>query len=315
MKKLSYLLGLMVVAGFIFSACSKDDDEPDPPAVNFLGGIYTPWGVERVSSDQTLAVGEGFVFGFTATSKSDKNLSRILVKRNYENVSNITMLDSTVSVKSFTIDIETIAYPNTPGVEVFEVTVTDANNKSASISFTITTTPGDPGIHVYTDIQLGSYSSPTNSSFASASGETFSLSQANSSPEIQNKIDWVYFHGATYGHTLMSPSNNVVYDLYPSIATWTNKRTTKFAKTTLTASQYNDVASKNQLVLTIQNQGIQLTENFYSQMTSNPGGFSVNDVIAFEATGGKYGLLLVTEVNAGANNGLSTIKYNIKVVK
>lgn len=315
MKKLSYLLGLLVVAGFIFSACSKDEDEPDPPTVTFLGGIYTPWGVERVSSDKTMAVGEGFVFGFTATSKSDKNLSRILVKRNYENVSNITMLDSAVSVKSFTLDIETIAYPNTLGVEVFEVTVTDANNKSASISFTITTTPGDPGIHVYTDIQLGSYNSPTNSSFASATGETFSMTQANGSTAIQNKIDWVYFHGATYGHTLMSPSNIVVYDLYPSVATWLNKKTTKFAKTTLTSSQYNAVMSKNELVLTIQNQGINLVNNYYSQSLSNPGGFSVNDVIAFETQGGKYGLLLVTEVNPGASVGLSTIKYNIKVVK
>jgi hypothetical protein len=87
--------------------------------------------------------------------------------------------------------------------------------RSASISFTITTTPGDPGIHVYTDIQLGSYSSATNSSFASATGETFSLSEANGSPDIQNKIDWVYFHGATYGHTLMSPSNIDVYIIYP----------------------------------------------------------------------------------------------------
>jgi hypothetical protein len=47
MKKLSYLLGLLVVAGIIFSACAKDEEEPDPPTVNFLGGIYTPWGVER----------------------------------------------------------------------------------------------------------------------------------------------------------------------------------------------------------------------------------------------------------------------------
>jgi hypothetical protein len=45
------------------------------------------------------------------------------------------MLDSSVSVQSFTIDIETIAYPNTPGVEVFEVTVTDANNKISFYQF------------------------------------------------------------------------------------------------------------------------------------------------------------------------------------
>ncbi|MCB2219333.1 MAG: hypothetical protein KQI35_02980 [Bacteroidetes bacterium] len=315
MKKLSYLLGLLVVAGMIFTSCSKDDEEPDPPTITFLGGIEPTTGWERVDGDVNLNVGEPFVFGFTASSNSDKNLSSIKVTRDYENVFLNTLVDSAVSVKTFTIDIQTVAYPNTPGTEVFEVTVSDKNGKTSSINFTVTTSQADPGISVFTDVELGSYTSTTNSSFASITGETFSLAEANSDPAVQAKIDWMYFHGATRGHTLMAPNNDVTIDIFPAVENWTNRNTTFFAKTTLGAGDYSAVENKNQLVLTITNQQLDFGDDFYSELVSNPGGFAVGDIIAFETLSGNYGLIKITEVNPGANNGLSTIKYDVKVEK
>ncbi|GAB4312949.1 MAG: hypothetical protein Kow00127_03700 [Bacteroidales bacterium] len=315
MKRVHYLLGLLLISGLVFTSCSKDDEEPQPPSVIFLGGIEPGTGWERVDGDVTLEVGQPFVFGFTASSNSDKNLKQIVVTRNYENISTITMLDTAISSPSFTIDIQTVAYPNTPGTEVFTVTATDRNDKATSISFTVTTIQADPGINVYTGVSLGSYQSSTNSSFASITGETFSLSEANNDPAVQAKIDWMYFHGASLGHTLMSPANETAADVFPSVAGWTNKNTTFFAKTTLTMNEWNAVENKNQLILTIQNQNLDLSNDFYSEVTSNPGGFAVNDIIAFETSSGMYGLLLIKEVNPGATNGESTIVYDVKVEK
>ncbi|MCD4696863.1 MAG: hypothetical protein K8S16_11555 [Bacteroidales bacterium] len=315
MKKLSYLLGLLAVAGIIFTSCSKDEEEPLPPTITFLGGVHPGTGWERVDGDITLETGEPFVFGFTAKSNSDKNLSRIKVTRNYENVSLNEVMDSTVSISTYTVDIETIAYPNTPGSEVFTITVYDKNSLSTSASFTITTVAGDPGIVEYTDISLGSYTSATNSSFASITGETFNLTDAED-PAVQSKIDWVYFHGATNGHTLMSPENTDLYAVYPQIESWTNKNTTLFGKTTsIDENAYNAVTDKNILILTIQNDGVALVDDFFSELLSNPGGFEVGDILAFETHDGNRGLILVTEVNPGTPNGNSTIKYDLKVEK
>ena len=315
MKKLTYLLGLLVVASAIFTSCSKDETEPDPPSITFLGGTEPSTGWERVDGDVSLTVGEPFVFGFTASSNSDKNLSTIKVTRNYENVTQSTLLDSAVSVKSFTIDIQTIAFPNVPGSEVFEVTVTDKNGKSSSLSFTVTTTAVDPGITEYNNVELGSYDLSTPSSFASITGETFEITAATADEAIQAKIDWVYFDGATGGHTIMSPANASIEAIYPSIAGWTNRNSTLMAKTTLSVNDYESIETKTQMIAVISNQGLTFDKNFYSENTSNPGGFSVGDIFACETSTGKYALIKIIEVNQGASNGKSTIKYNIKVEK
>lgn len=313
MKKLSYLLSLFVITGLLFSSCTKDDEPNTPPTVSFLGGIYEPWGIERTDSDVTMETGKPLVFGFTASSTTDKNLSRILITRNYENVSLVTVLDSAISVPSYTLDIETVSYPN-PGSEVFEITITDKNGLSSTINFTVTSTMADPGINIHTDVSLGSFNSATNSSFASITGETFSLADAED-PAVQSKISWIYFHGVTYGHTVMSPANDAVEEVYPAVADWTNRNATLLSKTVLNTEAFDLIVNKNQLIITVQNSGASLTEDFYSELQSNPGGFEVDDILAFETHDGHQGLLKITEVNPGASNGESTIKYDVKVEK
>lgn len=314
MKKLQYLLGLLIVSGLLFTSCSEDEEEQTPPSLNFLGGMYGNTGVERTDGDVTMETGQFLVFGFSASSTTDKNLARVLITRNYENVSEVTMLDSTISVPTISFDIETVSYPN-PGTEVFEILVTDKNGMSTTISFTVTTIQADPGINIYNGIELGSFQSTTNSSFASITGETFSITEAAADPAIQEKISWVYFEGVTFGHTIMSPANTTVETVYPSIDSWANRNTTLMAKTTLPTESFDLITNKNQLIITIQNSGATLSDDFHSELQSDPQGFAVGDVIAFETGDGDQGLIKITEVNAGASNGESTIKYNVKVEK
>ena len=321
MKKLSYLIGLLLIGGLLFSSCKKTGEDATPPSLSFLGGTYentsTGWTAERVDQDMTFTVGDPFVFGFTATSTTDKNLSRVLVTLNFENVSLVTVLDSAVSVASYQLDIETIAYPNA-GDEIFTITVTDKNSLSTSISFKITSVAAEPNISTYTGISLGSYASTTNSSFASITGETFSVTDITNDPVSQKKVDFVYFHGNSYGHTLAAPSSDVAGQTYSTtVGTWAdeNRNHTTFGLTNLTVAQYNSVENKTQLILSIQNDGVQLDEDIQSELLSNPAGFAVGDIIAFETYDGNQGLIRLTDINPGATNGESVITYDLKVEK
>ncbi len=306
-------MGFILTTGLIFSSCSKDEEEKTPPSLKFLTGMSQVYNTPLVTGDTTMEAGKKFAFGFEANSTTDKNLHTLTIKGTYENVSERTW-DTTLATNTFTTEVQIITYDN-PGTEVFEVTVTDRNDMSATISFSVTTFEADPGIVEHKDITLGSYSSATNSSFASVTGETFSMTDAED-PAVQSKISWIYFHGLIYGHTIMSPGNAAIEEIYEGVADWENRNTTLMAKTNLTIEQYELIVNKSQLILTIQNSGVSpMTENFHSELQSEPGGFEVGDIIAIETFDGHQGLIRVTEVNGNANIGESTIKYNIKIEK
>lgn len=317
MKKFNYLIILLLLGGLVLISCSEDDDDnPDEilaPSLSFLGGTYEGTNMQYVDADKTLTVGEQFVFGITAKSLSNKDLESVIIERTYEVISTIELLNLNLSSSNYTYDSVVAAYPY-EGMEEFICTVTDKNDKTSTISFTITTVMEDPGINVFNNIELGSWNSTTNSSFGSITGETYSITEA-AADSIQSNIDWVYFNGATWGHTLMSPSDTITEDIYPTIADWTVRNQTRFAKTPYDQAVFNIIENDNQLVVYINQANLNFIYDFYSQLNSNPGGFAVNDVIAFETHLGHYGLILVTEVNQNAGNDLSTIKYNVKVVK
>jgi len=300
MKKLSYLLGLFVVAGILFSACSKDEENLDPPSLSFLGGEYAP-GQDRIDSDATLTIGSEFVFGFTTSKRSDKDIRRILVERKFENVSTITLMDSTVSTASFTIDLITFAYP-TPGSEDFIVTVWDKGDKSSTISFTITTTPAASNITTYMDKVLGAQESTTGSSFASSDGSVYTIADAK---ENSAEIDWMYFYGATNLATLAAPDDSdaaLVFHGEPNgLENWDTKNATRFKMTTLNGADFNAINSSIQLVAAATN--------------PDPAETKINNlvpgqVLAFKTWDELYGLIRIDAVHVGDDG---SIEFTVKI--
>jgi hypothetical protein len=302
MKKLSYLLGLLLVAGFLFTSCSDDDDaELLPPAISFLGGDYQT-GYPRTSADATKTVGQEFVFGITASTKSDKDLKRLLIQRKFENVSTITILDSAFSKTSITLDIITFAYP-TPGTEDFVCTVYDKNDKSSTISFTITTQAAAPNITTYNDKILGAQASTTGSSFASFDGTIYTLDQAKIN---SNKVDFLYFYGATNLATLAAPDDADAATVFTGpngLASWAVKNATRFKATSMTVSDFNAIQTSAQLAAaaTLPTQPNQSKAN----------NLAVGNVLAFKTVGEKFGLILIDAIN-GANNA-GTIEITVKI--
>jgi hypothetical protein len=300
MKKLSYLLGLFVVAGMLFSACSKDEENTDPPSLAFLGGEYEP-GKDRVDSDVTLTVGAEFVFGFTASKVSDQDLRRVLIERKFENVSVITVLDSTIDQASFTLDIITFAHPG-DGQEDFIVTVYDKADRSSTISFTVTTTPAAPNIKTYEDKILGSYQSTTGSSFASIDGTVYTLADAKANSD---KIDFLYFYGQTNLATLAAPSDAdaaLVFTGQNGLSTWDVLNATRFKETTLSSADFNAITSSTQLVT-----AATLPAPPDQSKINN---LSVGKVLAFETVEEIYGLIRIDAINGTADG---SIEITVKV--
>jgi len=311
MKKFKLLFGFVIITGIFLTSCSKDEEEPTAPTINFkTGATY-------VSSDTILTKGSFFTVGITASSTTDKNLASVKLTRTYEIIGDVNEIyNFSLNSTSFSFDTTLAAHPN-EGIENFICTVTDDNGLSSSVNYTITTVAGDPGIYIYNNINLGSFDSNTNSSFVSVTGQTFSQAEALADTLIQQKIDWCYFDGDTYGHTLMSPANDEILNVYDNIASWNEdyRNNTKFEKTTYAASTFDGIENSSQLTVIIYNANLSFSSNFFSEELSNPGGFAVGNVIAFQTFAGKRGLIKVTAVNPGTTNGESTITYDVKVMK
>lgn len=301
MKKLSYLLGLFLIAGLLFSACTKDEENTDPPSIAFLGGEYEP-GKDRVDSDVTLIVGTEFVFGITASKVSDKDLQRILIERKFENVSTLTVMDTAIDQASFTIDIITNAWP-TVGSEDFVCTVWDKGDQSSTISFTVTTEPAAPNITTYEDKILGSYASATGSSFASVDGTVYSLADAINNAEA---IDFMYFYGNTNLATLAAPDDDAAGDVFDSepngLQNWSVLNATRFKETTLNSAAFDAIASSSQLVPVC----ILPTPPDQSKINN----LAVGDVLAFETADEHYGLIRIDAITGTADG---SIEITVKV--
>jgi hypothetical protein len=300
MRKLNYLLGLIILTGLVFASCSKDED-PNPPTINFKGGTHVGTGMEYIDGDVTLSVASQFMVGITASSASDANLKNIKVVRDFENVITITQFDSTFNASNFAIDIIFLAYP-TAGTEVWTFTATDKNDKQTSISFTITTEEISSGIIEYNDKLLGSHQSSNGSSFASFDGSVYSLADAKANAD---KVDFLYFYGATNLATIAAPDDataaTVFFDATNGLQTWSVLNNTRFTLTDMTPEEYNGVLNSASLIVIVNNANP--TESKVNQL-------AVDDVVAFKTAAGKYGMFIVTNLVEGA---AGDIEISVKI--
>ncbi len=273
-----------------------------------------------ISDDQTLQINFPFAIGVeaTANNESQANLSHLKIERIFEQVSTSIAYDEELNAMTFSVDVQTISYPAV-GDELWRITLTDENNEQAIKEFTITTIVADPGISTYNNITLGSYASVVNGAIDADLGTVYSLAEANDDQQVQAKIDWLYYEGATGGHTLMSPSNNNISIVFPSIDQWQIRNETMIGLTALGVTDFNSIENISQLIALIQGQlvsgNLDLSHNFYSQNMSSPGGFEVGDIIAFESSTGNYGLIRIKQINPGVTTGESEIVIDLKVEK
>ena len=145
MKKLSYLLGLLLIAGMVFTSCNKDEDEEPQdltPAITFQsGGDFT-------SSDVTIDQGDTINVGVICTSNgiSGKKLESFKIYMIVNDVTQPNIVDSTdIDAAAFTAGYS-ISFPDVLDGKLY-AEITDKDGQKKSVFFNVTveeaTTPLD----------------------------------------------------------------------------------------------------------------------------------------------------------------------------
>lgn len=289
---------------------SIEGDAPDlAPTLAFAGP-------PAQNTDFTIDINKPFVIGVVANSNAQSNveLEKFTIKKAIDNTPAVTILEMDISGEAFVWD-SVFFSSYQPAVEKYTFRITDVNGEFVESNIIATVVQADAGIFIFTGKHVGSYESAVGSGFSTVTGTVYNVPDVTT--EEEGEVDFIFFQNENLGYSLMSPENPLLYGMYPEINNWETQNKTMFQKTTLNVTNFNDIQNKNQLILTIQNlAGIgPFVVNYYSEIISQPGGFAVNDIFAFESPNGERGLLLVKEIDEGATVAESTMIFDMKVEK
>ena len=273
MKKLSYLLGLFLVAGMLFSSCSKDEnEEPEDltPTISFKGDAgYT-------SADVTINEGDDILVGVIAleNSTSGKNLTNFKMVLTSNNTPQ-TLVDSTFNESSFTADYP-IPFDNA-GETRLSAKITDKDGQSKEIAFNITIEEVQPTVSTYEDIKLGSWNDVDFGSFYATTTNSvyFKADAANN----QDAVDFAFFKGATTQNSIGAPASSNVQSVF-DIGNWTTLNETKIEMATISAAEFDAIG----VIYAFPD----LTEN-----TLEVNNLAAGNVLLFETVNGKRGYIKI----------------------
>lgn len=276
------------------TSCNKDEEEDGPPNISFKGGAT------YISQDATLNTLEAFTIGITASSNttSAATLTNLNISRTFDNQVWFDW-DTALNVDHYDLNVSFIAL-NVEGVERIAFKVTDANGISSEISLNITTESVAGPINFFTQKWLGSYdNNDTGSSFASIDGTVYMIAEAKVNSE---KVDLVYFYGATYGATLASPDDGVAATVFfgaNGLETWDQRNNTRFKKLDETTIIWDDITDDTIIVEQTE------TDVTNSRISNTDDGLEAGSMIGFITASGKKGIILIDEIIPGAAGSIS----------
>jgi hypothetical protein len=293
MKKLTLLVLFASLTSVFLNSCKGDDPAaPKPtPSINFKGGA------NYVSSNVTLAPDTTYTFGINANGTDGEKISRVRVTANTNGTGEAIIFDSTMKLASYNREW-TRQTGTLPGSKtVITITATQTNNESSSVSFTITVGPKPKQVQVRPNITMGAQSNSTSGSFFDFSTTTVKLlPAANSNPEL---IDFIYYYGATNKATFSAADDAQVTQIFPSISNWSVKKASRFRKTTMSATDFDNM-NQGDASTPIDDQA--KLSGFATKVTD----LKVGDVIVFLTEGGaKYGLIRIKTLNASTSGDIT----------
>jgi hypothetical protein len=292
MKKMNRLLfGMLLLAGMFFVGC-KDDTSTDSPVISFTNGVEST----TVTSGQSWVVtgtitsvaGLDEVKYFTVTGTSETQQGAAITSFDDKNTFNFT-----VTVSSIT---QTLS---------LKVQATDKNNTTASKSYTITVGAAGEKVAFWTGslaAQLGAQSSSVGSAYSTSNGLVYTKATA---PGYSSTIDFYYYYSSTAGTAaeIMSPSFAGGTGGISSVAAWTTKNATKFAKVNVTATEFDNITKTEDALI---------ISSAASLPDDRVTALAVGNVFAFQTVGTKKGLAKITAIS-GTDAG--TISFEVKVQK
>lgn len=307
MKRLSFLLVAVILGSMtVLTSCKSDDNDDDnvnlEPTLNFVGGTGF------ISEDATVESDENFKFGvncFSNTTSGEK-------LTNFK----ITAIANNDPIPAFAVDTSfsndtyqnefmyTVTNTGTTAVDVnFIFKITDKDGQYTEKNIHVTVEPGGGLIYEYNDELMGSYNSTEGSSFASADGTVYLMSDAK---ENSAKIDWMYSYGNTDFASFFAPSDDLADKFFgTNMDEFDTRNETKFKLITETVDWDNIVNDTPILMYT--ESGV--TESGLTDL-------QVGDIIGFITDpnkpefAGKHGLIKILSYEE--NNG-GTVTFSVKV--
>ena len=290
MKKKLFFIAIAVLSVGFFTSC--EDDEIDvKPSIEFIAGT------DMITADATVEVDQDFTFKYIVT-KGSSDLEEFTIRVGNSDLTGFpkTDIDDDLYQDQLTTSIVST------GIYDYTFIATDKNGLTETITITVTAVASAGVITTYTDKLLGSYSATEGSSFASVNGNVYNSTDAATNSD---KVDLVYFYGATNYATFAAPSDSDAQTVFSGISAWTTKNATVFGTTAITATAFDAMTDDSGIVTPATG----LTSTKISSL-------EVNDVIAFEtastsANASKKGLIKITDITG--TGGTGTITFTVKV--
>ncbi len=206
---------------------------------------------------------------------------------------------------SYTFDTTSVNVGTAEGTVTYEFKVTDKDGRVASrkVTVTVKAQQGPTAPKKYVGIALDN----TNRFFSSTNGSTYDGAGASANKNI---VDIAYFHSTISGHNLVSPFalNSNIYGSYA--ITW-GIVMTEFRTNANVAADSVRTLSDETLLTQMFNDGtpVQADCDGSGNPTCDPGvrvnnsidtNIASNKVIFFKGANGKYGAIIINNVNANA---------------
>jgi len=293
MKKLSYLLGLLLVAGLIFTSCSDEEDPIDEtPTVNFKGGEFSP-GVDYTDGDVTLPTDSNFIVGIVAKSNSGKDLATIEVTSKFEN-ENPVLYEADINASTYD---ENLVFPTNANVgeEDWIFTIEDKDGNKKQLSFTVTTEVVGDSVRVTANITMGSWNDDDYGSFYASSTDMVYLK--DDAALNQAIIDFAFFKGANTQNTIAAPAAPNVISVF-DIGGWATLNDTKIEIASITSTDF-DAIGDTYVFPDVAGTGNEVND------------LAIDDILLFETVDGKTGFIKVNDFPAKGDK----INIDIKIEK
>jgi hypothetical protein len=272
MKKLNFLLSLLVVFGmaFTFTSCEEEGDAV-PPSISLTGGEG------YITADATVAPGAELMFKVDVR-KGDANLDMLTATSDGSPIASSPYedIDNTADIVEITVDA-----PQAVGPKGYKFEVTDKDGETASVSVTVTVEEAGGAITTYTAKLMGAQNNTTYGSFLDAeTGTVYMLADARTHAA---DVDVFYYFGSSNEAALAALDDTDANEFSMiSDASWTTRNSTKFATTSIAAADFT--AMENDA-------------DFVDATSSSVTNLSVGDVVAFKTVGGKMGLIHVASID------------------
>jgi len=292
-----FFIALAVLSVGFFTSC-EDDEVATGPTIEFISGT----GIITASGEVT--IDEPYSFKCLVT-KGTADLLSFDIKEGIPSLTGYPKTkdnDDNFDEDSYTVATEALTQVSTGSVTYTFIAI-DKDGLTDTKTITITVVASSGPIDTYTDKLLGAnQNTTTGSSFASIDGTIYDMTDATAN---QNKIDFVYFYGASNHSTIAAPSDADASTMFTAISSWTVKNATHFVKTSITTTEFDAITTDAEIVPA----AADLTATKVNLL-------EVGDVLAFEtaatsANPSKKGLIKVTAITP-ENTGTITITVKVQ---